>query len=200
MTTFTFVRHGETVWHKENRYAGGTDVDLTELGESQAEKLAAWSASAGLDAIVVTDLRRSQLTAAPSVEATGLVPRVEPRLREISFGSGEGLTKAEMLERFPEDVRRFHAAPSTNPLPGGEPGARVIARALPAIRELVHEFPDGHLLVVGHSTTNRLLLCEFLGIAPDRYRELFPEMRNVARTTLRVSRDSIALIEFNAEV
>ena len=40
-TRLVLVRHGETVWHSDNRYAGGSsDIDLTPLGEEQARTLA----------------------------------------------------------------------------------------------------------------------------------------------------------------
>ncbi|NUT12685.1 MAG: histidine phosphatase family protein, partial [Nonomuraea sp.] len=51
MTDLVLVRHGETVWHAENRYAGTSDVDLTERGRDQAAMLAAWAAEAGLAAV-----------------------------------------------------------------------------------------------------------------------------------------------------
>lgn len=209
MTTITFVRHGETVWHAENRYAGSTDVGLTELGLRQAAQLGEWARAARLDAVVTSDLDRSIRTAAPAVESTGLAPIVEPRLREVDFGAGEGHTKSEMRERFPEAVQRFHRWPAESPLPDGERGNAAVERAGAAVRQLLAGFPDGRILVVGHATLHRLLLCRLLDIDPNRYRTLFPQLRNVARSTLRFTADaedpshtgdafdSVALLEFN---
>lgn len=204
MTTITFVRHGETVWHAENRYAGSTDVGLTPLGLRQAGLLGEWARAAALDAVVTSDLDRSIRTAAPATESTGLAPIVEPRLREVDFGAGEGHTKDEMLERFPEAVRRFHRWPAESPFPGGERGIDAAERAIAAVRELLARFPEGRVLVVGHASLNRLLLCRLLGLDPNRYRTLFPTVRNVARSTVRFdghtagSLDPVALLEFNA--
>ena len=39
MTVFYLARHGETLWHAENRYAGSTDVSMTPLGNEQSERL-----------------------------------------------------------------------------------------------------------------------------------------------------------------
>ena len=42
-TRVVLARHGETVWHADNRYAGGSsDIDLTERGREQADLLAGW--------------------------------------------------------------------------------------------------------------------------------------------------------------
>ncbi|WP_460407583.1 histidine phosphatase family protein, partial [Actinophytocola sediminis] len=43
MTEIVLVRHGETPWHSDNRYAGRTDVPLTDHGRRQAEALARWA-------------------------------------------------------------------------------------------------------------------------------------------------------------
>ncbi|MBK6043561.1 histidine phosphatase family protein, partial [Streptomyces sp. MBT55] len=45
-TRLLLVRHGETEWHAENRYAGVTDVALTPRGVAQATDLRAWAVRA----------------------------------------------------------------------------------------------------------------------------------------------------------
>ena len=96
MTNIILCRHGETVWHAENRYAGISDIDLTARGHDQAAQLADWARTAGLSAIYASTLSRAQVTAAASANTTGLSVRVDERLRELDFGEGEGLTTAEM--------------------------------------------------------------------------------------------------------
>ncbi|TYB52224.1 histidine phosphatase family protein [Nonomuraea sp. PA05] len=63
MTDLVLVRHGETVWHAENRYAGLTDVALTPRGLAQAARLAEWAAGAGLEAVWASPLSRARITA-----------------------------------------------------------------------------------------------------------------------------------------
>lgn len=50
-TTLLLARHGQTVWHAENRYAGVSDVALTDTGRAQAEALGHWAADHPVDAI-----------------------------------------------------------------------------------------------------------------------------------------------------
>lgn len=189
MTEVVLVRHGETVWHAENRYAGSTDVALTDLGRSQAQTLAGWARDADLAAVACSDLVRARDTAAPSASAASLELLVDPRLREVHFGDGEGRTRAEMAELFPEALRGFHARPATRPLPDAEAGVTAVERALPALRELAAAHPGGRVLLVCHSTLLRLLLCHLLGMAPDDYRRTFPRVDNVALNTVALPDD-----------
>ena len=71
MTYLVLVRHGETVWHAENRYAGISDIALTTRGLEQAAQLAAWARTARLSAVWASTLSRAQLTAAACAEVAG---------------------------------------------------------------------------------------------------------------------------------
>src|SRR5690349_21899670 len=120
MTYLVLVRHGETIWHAENRYAGSTDIALTARGTEQAAELAGWAKTARLAEVWASTLSRAQLTAAACAEVSGTPLQVDARLRELDFGDGEGLTAAEMAQRFPDALRAFRVDPVTHHLPGGE--------------------------------------------------------------------------------
>lgn len=198
MTTLFLTRHAETVWHAENRYAGLSNVAITEHGRAQAQELGRWSAAAELDAIYSSTLSRSVLTAQPSAHATGLTLTQDPRLVEVNFGRGDGLTRAEMREHFPADVDAFVAAPGTTPLPDGEAGTDAVARAMPALDDICRAHPDGRVLVVMHSTLMRLLLCHLLGLTLNSYRTAFPAVTNCALTGFRFTPTAApSLIAFN---
>ncbi|MBZ4014614.1 histidine phosphatase family protein [Streptomyces purpurogeneiscleroticus] len=198
MTDFLLVRHGETVWHAENRYAGRTDVALTERGHAQAAELAAWAAGAGIDAVVCSPLSRARLTAEPAARALGLAPRVDARLLEVDFGRGDGLTRTEMREVFPERLDAFLRDPVVHHLPGGEDPEEAAARAADCLADLARELPDGRVLVVAHSTLVRLLLCRVLGIPLGTYRTVFPVLDNGALTELRLKDGRASLLRLNA--
>ena len=66
------------VRHAEKAAAGGRDPELSEAGTARADALAAALADAGVDAVVTTDLRRTQLTAAPLLRELKLAPEVVP--------------------------------------------------------------------------------------------------------------------------
>ncbi|MEV7379204.1 histidine phosphatase family protein [Streptomyces lydicus] len=198
MTDFILVRHGETVWHAENRYAGRTDVPLTGHGREQAATLATWAATAGLSAVWSSPLSRARLTAAPAAAACGLTPRIDERLYEVDFGQGEGLTRDEMRERFPERLAAFLADPVDHHLPDGEHPRHAAERAAGALADIAREQPHGRVLVVAHSTLVRVLLCHLLGIPLADYRRVFPRLDNGALTEIRIEHGRTALLSFNA--
>ena len=195
MTTLLLVRHGQTVWHEGNRYAGSSDVPLTDVGHEQAQALARWAATARLDAVWSSTLQRAVDTARPAADAAGLGLRTDARLVEVAFGKGEGLTRSEMGVVFPDAVDAFLRSPASVPLPGGERGYDAIARAAAAFREICAEQPGGRVLVVAHSTLLRLVLCALLGIDPESYRQVFPNLRNATVTTLDLADDGAAALD-----
>jgi 2,3-bisphosphoglycerate-dependent phosphoglycerate mutase len=198
VTRIFLVRHGVTVWHAENRYAGTTDVALDQSGYAQAERLAAWASNVGLTAIWCSPLSRARETAAPAARATRLEPHIEQRLREIDFGQVEGKTIAEAETLYPEEIRRFRIDPVTFPLPGGEDPHQAALRGVSALREIALANPDGRVLVVAHNTLIRLTLCSLFGIPLARYRTVLPAVRNAALTEIQFENENASLIQYNS--
>ncbi|WP_432586750.1 histidine phosphatase family protein [Streptomyces sp. HD1123-B1] len=196
-TRLLLVRHGETVWHAENRYAGISDVALTERGHRQAAALARWAGERGVDAVACSPLSRARLTAAPAAEALGLAPRIVEELREVDFGWGEGRTIAEMEAEDPAAVRAFREDAETGAFPGSEPPGAAGRRAAAALRALAAAHPGRTVLVVAHNTLLRAALCALLGIRPGRYREVFPRLDNAAVTEIELTGDRTALRSLN---
>ena len=197
MTQLVLVRHGETVSHHENRYAGSSDVELTSRGVEQAAQLADWARTAGLAEIWASDLTRARRTAAASVHSTGAPLRLDPRLRELDFGRAEGLSMDEIRARFPDAARAFQRDPVGHHLPGGEDPADAARRFTACLRDVCYVHPEGRVLVVAHSTVIRLALCSLIGVALREYRQLFPSLSNCALTEIRLRRDEVAILTLN---
>jgi probable phosphoglycerate mutase len=200
MTNIILCRHGETVWHAENRYAGISDIDLTPRGHDQAAQLADWAQTAGLSAIYASTLSRAQVTAAASATTTGMGVRVDERLRELDFGEGEGMTSAEMEQQFPKALAHFRADPAIHHLPGGEDPFKAADRFVTCLRDIAQQHPDGRVLVVAHTTAIRLALCQMIGIPLREYRRVFPAIRNCSLTELSFKDDYVSVLEFNTPV
>ncbi|MFF0446769.1 histidine phosphatase family protein [Streptomyces sp. NPDC004609] len=191
------VRHGETEWHAENRYAGVSDVALTGKGLAQAAALASWAAASGVDAIACSPLSRARLTAGPAAAALGLEPEVVEELREVDFGWGEGRTIEEMGREDPGAVRRFREDAETGAFPGSEPPSAAAVRATGALRSLARRHEGRRVLVVAHNTLLRIALCDLLGLPVGRYRRIFPRLDNGALTEIEISGDDTALRALN---
>ncbi|MGC5040435.1 histidine phosphatase family protein [Streptomyces sp. DT190] len=197
-TTLLLARHGQTVWHAENRYAGVSDIGLTDTGRAQAQALGRWAAAHPVDAIRTSPLSRAVATADPACRALGLTPQLEPDLRECDFGVVEGRTLAEFEAEDPEWAAAYRADPVANSFPGAEDPAAAAARGVRALREIAAAHPGGRVLVVAHNTLLRLVLCSLLSIPAKEYRRVFPRLRNAAISELRLHTDgSAALLSLN---
>ena len=187
VTRLALTRHGETVWHDENRYAGGSsDIDLTEDGVAQSKRLAEWAAAQAFQALVCSPVRRAMETATPVAEATGLDLQVVEDLREVDFGVAEGRTAHELWGLDPAMLDRFRADPVAHPFPGAEAPELAADRAAAALRTVAAACPGGSVLVVAHNTVLRLAMCRLLGLPVAQYRQLFPRLDNAAITELAV--------------
>ncbi len=200
MSRLVLVRHGQTIWHADNRYAGNTDIELTPKGHAQAERLAHWAATAGLAAVWSSPLQRAWLTADPCAQSAGLPLRIDERLTELSFGWGEGLTAAEMEARFPAERAAFVLDPVACALPGGEDPVAASIRGVAALASIAGEAPGGRSLVVAHSTLLRLVLCRLMEIPLARYRERFPHFANGALTEVELKAGRFSLLSFNVPI
>ena len=119
MTRIVLARHGVPVWPRE-RYAGSSDIELSDEGRAQAARLGVWAAGAELSEIWASTLARARETAEIVAEPAGLPVQFDRRLVELDFGAAEGLTSEEMRQRFPVERQAFEIDPAANPLPGGE--------------------------------------------------------------------------------
>lgn len=193
------VRHGETRWHAENRYAGSSDVALTERGAEQAAVLARHVAVASESptAIHCSPLSRAVATAKPVAAALGLAVEVEPELREAHFGIAEG----RMLGELPGEVaKRFRADPVEGAFPDAEPPAEAAERGVAALHRIAEraEHTGGCALVIAHNTLLRLALCRLLGIPLPTYRRALPQLANTAITEIGIHAGHASLYRLNA--
>lgn len=187
MTRLLLARHGETVWHAGNRYAGGrSEPELTDLGLRQAEQLAKNAVATGVSVVVSSPQRRAVTTASPAAEALGVPLHLRSDLREVDFGDLEGHFLDEMS---PEAARAFMEDPEANAFPNAEPLADAGARGVAALRAIEEEHAGGTILVVAHGTLFRLALCVLLGLPVRNYRRIFPALHNAAVTEIRLPAD-----------
>ena len=165
------VRHGATLLTAEDRFAGATNVQLSEEGREQARRLAARLAAENIAAVFASPLDRTLETARILAEPHGLEVQRRDGLREISHGHWEQMTRAEVEHAYPEEAAMWDKDPYTFAPAEGESGLQVTARALPVLMEIVRAHPGVCVLVVSHKATIRLLLSSLLGFDPRRYRD-----------------------------
>ncbi len=171
VTRLYLIRHGATVLTAEDRFAGATNVALSDEGRRQANALAARLKSVKLSAIYASPMDRTMETA--SILAAPHQLQIQPRdgLREISHGRWEGMTRAEVLASYPDEVAAWDEDPYTFAPAGGESGLAVTARALPPLMDIYAAHRGEHVAIVSHKATIRLVISSMLGFDPRRYRD-----------------------------
>ncbi|MCM8636689.1 histidine phosphatase family protein [Accumulibacter sp.] len=188
-TTIYLVRHGATELTAEDRFAGSSDVPLSDEGRRQVACLAERLKREKLDAAYASPLQRTMDTARTVVLAHGLKPIAEPGLREIDYGHWEGLRRSDVLCTFQAEYGAWQDDPFTIAPLGGESGVNVLNRALPTLRAIVERHRHRTVLLVSHKGTNRLLISSLLGLDPRAYRD-----------RLEQSPAALSILEFTSEV
>lgn len=171
-TTRVFlVRHGATILTAEDRFAGATDVPLSDEGREQARRLAQRLRHEKISAVYATTLGRTQETARIIADPHDLPIQIRDGLKEISHGHWEQMTRREVEAQWPAEAAAWDKDPYTFAPTDGESGLAVTARALPVLMEIVRHHVGQNVLVVSHKATIRLLLSSLLGFDPRRYRD-----------------------------
>jgi broad specificity phosphatase PhoE len=170
-TRVLLVRHGDTQASQDNRFTGAIDIPLSKEGRIHASELAVRLARFPLDAIYASSMQRAQETASFTAHVHGLEVTPVPEFREVAHGVWDGKNRDEVLklsgqaqlDEFDRDP--YHFRPEK-----GESAEEVLQRAAPALSRLVKKHDGQTILVVAHETTNRLLICQFVGLNPAQYR------------------------------
>src|SRR5437763_7061933 len=111
MTKILLIRHGATVLTLEDRFAGSTDVQLSDDGRMQADRLGRRLASERIAAVYCSDMHRAIDTATAVARPHGLTPIARPGLREIDHGQWEGMVHKVVEEQYAAGYQAWEADP-----------------------------------------------------------------------------------------
>ncbi len=167
------VRHGRTAYNHQDRWQGQLDVPLDDVGRHQAALMAPEVGSLDPVAIVSSDLSRARETAAAVAATTSLEVRLDPRLREISAGQWEGLTGAEVRERFPEEAARIRAGEDIPRGIDGETWSALGERVAAGLSDFAAGLPPRAVgVAVTHGAAARAGIAVLLGLPFSSWRIL----------------------------
>lgn len=169
MHQLVLVRHGESIWNRENLFTGWTDVDLSERGVEESRKAGLLLKEHGFvfDVAYTSVLKRAIRTLWIMLEQMDLMwipERKDWRLNERHYGALQGLNKAQTAEKYGEEQvklwrRSYHVSPPA--LPDGD-------RRFPGFDPRYADFPK-HLLPRTEclqDTVERVLPCWQQQIVP----------------------------------
>jgi len=158
------VRHGDTELNSRERFWGQTDVELSEAGLRQAERLRDRLAAERIDSVYSSDLKRALATAETIASRHGQQVIACPELREVNFGELEGLAFDEIGQRYPEFAKLWITRDPELKYPGGDSIKEFTARVITFLSRLDKHAVEETILIVAHSGVLRTLICQLAGI------------------------------------
>lgn len=180
MSRLLLVRHANTVANSAERFWGHTDVELSQEGIRQAEKLRNRLAKEKIDAVYASPLRRAVVTAEIVASGHQLRPTICAELHEVDFGQVEGMTFNEISQRYPELVKAWPTRDINFRFPGGESIADVNERLSKFLDRVNEHAPEETVLIVAHAGPLRLLICHLLGLEPWHWRKFWTDIASLS--------------------
>ncbi len=188
-TRLIMVRHGQSLANAENRFAGHSDFDLSELGHRQAELAAEYLlGKEKIDAIYSSDLLRAYNTARPFAKCFGLPINAREGLRELYAGAWEGMKLSDIAEAYTSDLLVWRDDFSNARCTNGESVAELYERMVSFVCGLAKENLEKTLLLTTHATPIRAIECYSRGLDATHMAEV-PFVRNSA----------ISIFEYDAQ-
>ena len=159
------VRHGQVKGYEKIPICGHTDVDLTETGVLQLEKMAERLRLVEPGAIFASDLKRAVNGARQIARYHNVPVHFLPELREMYFGDWEGRSLGEIIRNYPEELEKRTKDPSHYACPGGgESIFRLSDRIMPVFERICAEEAGKDIVIVAHGGVNRVILSHALGL------------------------------------
>ncbi len=159
------VRHGETEWNKLGKFQGQCDIGLNSRGLAQARETARVAVGWNHTVIYSSPLYRT-MQVAQEIARLGAMPVVpEDAFKELDLGDLEGITGAEMRERWPEVYATWRRDPGAAVMPNGESLVQLQERAWQGILELERSHAEKDaVVVVSHNFAIRTIIVKLMGI------------------------------------
>ena len=154
MSQIYLVRHGETPWVVTGQHTGRTDLALTEQGQRQADRLKPKLKGLACEKIFCSPLERAKETCTRAGFMEHAV--INPNLIEWDYGTYEGLTRKEILNKNPQWNIFQNGAPQ------GESPQQVASRARAVLCALTAV--EGNALLFSHGHFLRILTAVWLGL------------------------------------
>ncbi len=157
MINLYLIRHG-----RQNSTLCNVDVELSSIGQNQAELLRNRLEGYPIDALYCSHLIRAKQTAEIINQGLTLPITIREDLQEISFGLLTGMTEQYIWEHFREFKEEQYKLLDDIPYPGGENGTSVYERAMPIIQEILQSGKK-NIVIVTHGGVIRVLLAALFG-------------------------------------
>jgi len=163
-TRLYLCRHGEVAGDGRPRYNGHSDVDITEKGVTQMERLREMLSEAPLSAIYSSDMIRTRKGALIIGERHEIEHVEHERFRERHVGKWELMPFEEIRKVYPDEWSAWLGDIVNFCPPEGESLSQVAGRVLPALRDVLDSHEGGDVVLIAHGGVNRVILADAMGL------------------------------------
>ncbi len=199
--TLVFVRHGATVLTESRGYSGGAEPGppLSELGQQQAARVATligrmgefWPDLPAPSLLLASPMVRTQETAGVIGDALGLDVRTVPELREADFGLWQGLTREQIVARFPGELEKYHQDADARAT-GGESMRDVAERVQGVARRALAHHAGATVVLVCHSVVTKVGVASLIAMPDSTWQGVRVPPASVS--IIRLWPDSVELV------
>lgn len=165
------MRHGKTDWNESHKLQGRTDIPLNEDGRQMAQRAAEEYRDVHFDVCYCSPLVRAKETAQILLEGRNVPIIYDDRLKEMSFGSYEGIENSFDIPDCPINVIFKSPEKYTASVGGAETFEELFERTGSLLREKVMPLVDEgkDVLIVGHGAMNSSIVCQIRNIPIDQF-------------------------------
>ena len=163
MTELIVARHGETAWNVEKVFRGRADVNLDDVGVTQAELLGKYLSNWELEVVYSSPLRRALDTASIVARYQKVAVGIAEGLTDLDYGKWQSLSEQEVKRLDPALLKEWHSNPHKVRMPGGESLEDVRTRAIEVVDGILARH-HGIVLLVSHRVVIKVLVCYLLGL------------------------------------
>ena len=161
--TVYLVRHCRPELPSGHICLGLTDIPLSREGIGQAAKLKSYFTDKDIKAIYSSPLERAKKTA-EIIADNKIKVEIKDNFSELNMGKWDGMTFAEIKEKYPEEYAERGKNFENYVVEGGESMSMCRDRALAELRDIINN-SRGNTIIVAHAGVNRLIISELTGIS-----------------------------------
>jgi broad specificity phosphatase PhoE len=187
------IRHGETLWNKEGRIQGISDVELSAVGIEQARLLALSLKDHPIKAIHASPLKRALQTAEIINEFHCKEIHTHQGLMEMDQGDFEGVTFKKLIASEKDFLEKWIAAPASVQMPNGESLTQLQERAWTAMKRIMDKKETA--LIVAHNFTIAAIICRIKNVSLNEF--LSACVGNASKTIISFQKDGVFIEAFD---
>lgn len=198
-TRLILIRHGQSQSNLEDKFAGHTDVMLTELGKTQGKCTGEFLKNEKIDAVYSSELTRAYETACYTAEYHNLKVTKYAGVNEVDGGLWETLTYSEIKEKFPEQNYIWHNNIGHCYCENGESVAQVRDRVYNALEELAKKHSGQTVAIGTHGMALRAFILKVQGLSLDEMQEKTKWASNASVTYVDYEDGKFTLVKYGED-